>query len=108
VKPFRFSAWITLDQPTYKSGRQHPSGTRSLMVHAWHAGQPSCDKYFPATIAEEKGLRLRPGKPAAVTITVVDDQASAYFGPGQAFTLWGACGGHGIVSRQVLTDVGPC
>jgi hypothetical protein len=108
VKPFRFRALVTLDQPTVKNaGRQYASGTRSLMVHAWNTAQPPCDKYFPATIAEEKGLPLQPGKPTVVTITVTDDQAPSYFGPGQAFTLWGACGGHGIVSRRVFTDYGP-
>ena len=108
MKPFRFRALVTLDVPTVKgAGRQYPSGTRSLMVHAWHAGQLSSDKYFPATIAEEKGMPLQPGMPAVVTITVVDDEAPAYFSPGQVFTLWGACGGHGIVSRRVFTDFGP-
>ena len=108
MKPFRFRALVTLDAPTTKRvATRYASGTRKLMVHAWHASQPSCDKYFQAMIAEEKGLPLRPGRPAVVTITVVDDQAPAYFSPGQAFTLWGACGGHGIVSRRVFTDFGP-
>jgi hypothetical protein len=108
MKPFRFRALVTLDQPTIKgAGRQYASGTRSLMVHAWHTGRPSCDKYFPATIAEESGLSLQPGKPIVVTITVVDDQAADYFSPGQMFTLWGQCGGHGIVTRRVFTDYGP-
>lgn len=77
------------------------------MVHARRVGQPSCDKYFPATIAEERGLPLRSGKSTVVTITVADDEAPAYFSPGQAFTLWGDCGGHGVVSRRVFTDFGP-
>jgi hypothetical protein len=42
-----------------------------------------------------------------VTITVTDDQAPAYFGPGQPFTLWGECAGHGVVCRRVFTDFGP-
>jgi hypothetical protein len=108
VKPFRFRAWVTLDPPVGKrAGRQYPSGTHSLMVHARQTGQPSSDKYFPATITEQNGLPLEPGKRTIVTITVVDDQAPAYFSPGQAFTLWGECGGYGVVSRRVFTDFGP-
>ena len=108
MKRFRFRALVTLDMPTIKSSeRQYASGARGLMVHARRIDQPSCDKYFPATIAEEYGLPLRPGKRAVVTITVVDDQAPAYFSPGQAFTLWGQCGGHGVVTRRVFTDFGP-
>jgi hypothetical protein len=108
MKPFRFRAWVTLDPPRAKRiGRQYASGTHSLMVHARRTGQPFCDKYFPATIAGENGLPLRPGKPTVVTITVSDDQASAFFSPGQPFTLWGECGGHGVVTRRVFTDFGP-
>ena len=108
MKPFRFRAWVTLDPPRVKrAGRQYASGTHSLMVHTRRTGQPSWDKYFPATIAGENGLPLRPGKRTVVTITVVDDQAPAYFSPGQEFTLWGECGGHGVVSRRVFTDFGP-
>jgi hypothetical protein len=108
VKPFRFRAWVTLDPPTGRHpGRQYASGTRSLMVHARRAGQPSFDRYFPARIARENGLPVRPGARTVVTITVTDDEAPAYFRPGQAFTLWGECGGHGVVSRRVFTDFGP-
>jgi hypothetical protein len=108
VKPFRFRALVTLDPPMRKgSRRQYASGTRSLMVHARRTGHPACDKYFPATIAEENGLPIQPGKRTVVTITVVDDQAPAYFGPGQAFTLWGESGGYGVVTRRVFTDYGP-
>jgi hypothetical protein len=108
VKAFRFRAWVTLDPPASKrDDRQYASGTRRLMVHARNSDQPSCDKYFPAAIAEEKGLPLRSGKPMVVTITIMDDQAPAFFSPGQVFTLWGACAGHGVVSRRVFTDFGP-
>jgi hypothetical protein len=108
MKPFRFRAWVTLDPPTGKHpGGQYASGTHSLMVHARRTGQPSYDKYFPAAIAGENGLPLRPGKPTVVTITVVDDQAPAYFSPGHAFTLWGKCAGRGVVTRRVFTDFGP-
>ena len=108
MKPFRFRALVTLDQPMRKSARRpYPSGTRSLMVHARHSGQPSCDRYFPATIAEENGLPIQPGRRTPVTVTVVDDEAPAYFRPGQVFTLWGASGGYGVVTRRVVTDFGP-
>jgi hypothetical protein len=108
MKPFRFRAWVTLDPPAGpRAGRQYASGTHSLMVHARRTGQPSYDKYFPAAITGENGFPLRPGKPTVVTITVTDDQAPAYFGPGQPFTLWGECAGHGVVCRRVFTDFGP-
>ena len=77
------------------------------MIHARRTGQPSCEEYFPATIAEENGLPIQPGRRTAVTITVVDDQAPAYFSPGQAFTLWGESGGRGVVTRRVFTDYSP-
>jgi hypothetical protein len=108
VKSFRFRALVTLDAPVRGGGSQYPSGTRSLMVHARRIGEPASDKYFQATIARDRGLPLRPGERTVVTITVTDDDASSFFGPGQAFTLWGASGGYGVVSRRVFTDSGPC
>ncbi len=108
VKPFRFRALIIIDPPPDGgAGRQYASGTRSLIVHARRIDQPSRDKYFPATISQDTGLPLRPGERTVVTITVTDDDARSYFGPGQAFTLWGASGGYGVVSRRVFTDFGP-
>jgi hypothetical protein len=107
VKPFRFRALVTLDPPTTKrAGGRYGSGIRSLVVHARRTGEPACDRYFPAVIAAEDGLPLRPGNRTVVTITVTDDDAPAYFSPGQAFTLWGECGGYGVVSRRLLNDSG--
>lgn len=108
MKQFRFRALVTVEAPARGgSERQYPSGTRSLMVHAWRIGQPSWDKYFPAAICRDDGLPLRPGERAIVTITVTGDDAPEYLGYGQPFTLWGAGAGHGIISRRVFTAFGP-
>jgi hypothetical protein len=108
VKQFRFRALVTVEVPARGGpGRQYPSGTRALMVHARRIGQPSCDKYFPASICRDDGLPLRPGQRAIVTITVTGDDAAEYLGSGQPFTLWGGGAGHGIISRQVFTASGP-
>jgi hypothetical protein len=108
VKRFRFRALVTLDPPTRgRAGKQYSSGTRALIVHARRLDRPSRDKFFPATICRDAGLPLHPGERTVVTITVTDDEAPSYFGPGQVFTLWGASGGYGVVSRRVYTDFGP-
>jgi hypothetical protein len=108
MTPFRFRALVTLDPPVHgRAGRRFPSGIHSLIVHARRIDQPSRDKYFPATVYRDTGFPLRPGERTVVTIMVTDDDAPAYFGPGQAFTVWGASGGYGVVSGSVYTDYGP-
>jgi hypothetical protein len=48
------------------------------------------------------------GDDAVVTARVADDQADAFLGAGQQFTLWrGGSVGHGTVYRRVFTDYGP-
>jgi hypothetical protein len=109
MKRFRYRALVELDQPRQgRGGRPYPSGTRALMVHAQHIGQPPGHKYFPATIAQDDEQPLQPGQHAVVTITVTDDDAPSYLAPGQPFTIWGDSTGHGIISRRVFTDSGPC
>jgi hypothetical protein len=108
MKQFMFRALVTLDQPAQDgAGRQYPSRTRGLMVHASRIGQPSCDKYFPALISRDDDRPLQSGEPTVVTITVADDDAPGYLRVGQTFTLWGGGTGHGIVSRQVFTAGSP-
>jgi hypothetical protein len=109
MKRFRYRALIELDQSTRGDpDKEYLSGTRALMVHAWRIGQPSADRYFSATMSQDDQQPLHAGDHAVVTITVLDDDAPLYLGPGQQFTIWGASTGHGIISRRVFTDSGPC
>jgi len=109
MKRFRYRALVELDQPKLgPADRQYPSGTRALMVHAQRIDRPSGHKYFPATITQDNLQPLQAGDHAVVTITVTDDEAPSYLAPGQHFTIWGASTGHGIISRRVFTDSGPC
>jgi hypothetical protein len=109
MKRFRYRALVELDRPMRGGpGRLYPSGTRALMVHARRIGQPSGHKYFPATIAQDDQQPLQPGEHLVVTITVSDDDAPSYLAPGQPFTIWGGNTGHGIISRRVFTESGPC
>lgn len=52
-----------------------PGATHALMIHARHADQPSCSKYFPAAISRDDGQPLESGQRQVVTITVTDDEA---------------------------------
>jgi len=108
MKRFRYRALVTLDLPVNGADTRYPSGTRALTVHARRMAEPSEDKYMPATISTDDLLPFKPGDHVVVTITVTDDDAPSYLGPGQSFTLWGRSTGHGIISRRVFTDSGPC
>ena len=109
MKTFKFRALLTLDPPRAdRPARQYPSGTHSLMVHIGKVGTLPCDKYFPAVIARDAEQPLLQGQRAVVTVTVFDDDAALYFGSGQTFTIWGGCGGHGVISRRVFSDNEPC
>jgi hypothetical protein len=77
------------------------------MIHAWHADQPSCGKYFPAVISRDDGQPLLPGQHQVVTITITDDEAPLFLAPGKPFTIWGGGSGRGVVSRRVFTNSGP-
>jgi hypothetical protein len=109
MKRFRYRALVQLD-PTPRGGvdRKYPSGTRALMVHARRIGEPSVHRFMPATISSDDQLPLRPGDHVVVTIAVADDDAPSFLCPGQPFTLWGRSSGHGIISRRVFFDSGPC
>jgi hypothetical protein len=108
MKRFRYRALVELDRPARDGpGRQYPSGTRALMVHAWHIGQPPGHRYFPATIVQDDQEPLQSGQHVVVTITVTDDDAPSYLAPGQPIAIWGETTGRGIISRRVFTDSGP-
>jgi hypothetical protein len=77
------------------------------MIHTSGSGQPSCSKYFPATITRDDGQPLKPGERQVVTITVTDDEAGLFLAPGTPFTIWGGGYGRGIVSRRVFTNSSP-
>jgi len=108
MKRFRYRALVELDTPVSGSRSEGcPGETRVLMVHARHLDQPWVHKYMSATISSDDRLPLRPGDHLVVTITVTDDDAPSFLGPGQSFTLWGGGTGHGIITRRVFTDSGP-
>lgn len=115
VHQVRFRAVITLDPAEAHSGtrlhpipRQFPNHTHSLMVRASRPQESGEGRLFPAEICWDDQESLHSGDHAIVTITVTDDQAAAFFGAGQRFTLWsGDDIGHGIVSRRVYTEYGP-
>jgi hypothetical protein len=89
--------------------RQYSNHTHALMVRARCLDRPAYARCFPAELSWDDEQPLHPGDRAEVTITMVDDEAPAFFGAGQRFSLWdGADIGHGTVSRQVFTEYGPC
>jgi hypothetical protein len=114
VRQARFRALITLDPAGPRpaaprpASRQYPNHTRALMIRARPLRNAGSSRYFPAEICWEGERPLRPGDHAEVTIAVSDDEASAFFGAGQRFTLWsGGDVGHGTISRKVYTDYSP-
>jgi hypothetical protein len=108
VKVFRFRAAITLDPAAGPSAREHASGTRALLVHGTRNGEPGTGKFFPEMMTwDDEENPLRPGDRAVVTVTIADAEAPAYLAAGQHFGLWGAGGGHGVISRPACTAAGP-
>jgi len=105
---FKFRALVTLDPPAPDADvRQFASGTHNLMIHACQLGDLSHDKYFPTVIACDAEHPLQQGERAVVTFTVEGDDALEYLGAGQQFTIFGACAGHGVISRREFTDGQP-
>jgi len=89
--------------------RQYLNHTRALMVRAQCLSNPGYARCFPAELSWEDERPLHPGDRAEVTITMIDDEASTFFGAGQRFSLWnGTDIGHGTISRRVFTEYGPC
>ena len=109
MKQFMFRALVTLDAgASSASAMQYPSGTHSVMVHAYATGQPALHRYFPAVFSRDDDKPLTPGDHALVTITLSDDEAGQYFAPGRQFTMWdGHDIGRGVISRRVFASSGP-
>lgn len=108
MKQFRFRALINLDPlPADIGQRWYSSGTRQLLLHTQRLDAPRYGKYVRAMISADGGAPLEPGKTIVATITISDDEALSYLGPGQTFTLWGRASGRGVISRRVFTAQGP-
>lgn len=91
------------------SPREYLSHTHDLMVRACSLRAPARSRSFAAEVCWDDEVPLHPGDRHVVTITVRDDNAPAFLGAGQRFTLWdGSEVGHGTISRQVFTEYGPC
>jgi hypothetical protein len=110
VRHYKYRAVITLDDSAPGvQPRPYPSGTHSVMIRCSHRGQADLCRYFPAAIYRYDGQPLTPGETGVVvTLDIADDEASAYFGPGQRVSLWqGRDIGHGVISRLVLFASAP-
>jgi hypothetical protein len=112
----RFRAVVTLDPADAHPGtalhpvpRQFPNHTHALMLRPTGPRESGESGLFPAEICMDDQDWLRCGEHAVVTITVNHDLAATFFRAGQHFTLWaGGDVGHGVISRRVFTDGGPC
>ena len=114
LRQFMFRALVTLDPAGPGPSRLHPRAseylnhTRSLMIQAPALHDADGSRYFSAEICWDGEQPLQAGDHAVVTVTVTDDDAAAFLGTGQPFTLWSGGGvGHGTVSRRVFTEHGP-
>jgi hypothetical protein len=110
VSLFRYRALIKLGPPRpgrEADGSEFPSGTHKLMVHAWRPGSPPTEKYFAAEFSREENAPLVAGESEIVTITIADDEAPSYLGPGREFAIWGPCVGTGVISRRVFSTSTP-
>jgi hypothetical protein len=113
---YRFRAVITLDpagqrsSPLHPPTQQYPNHTHALAILAHHPLHGADRfRYFAAETSWDGGEPLHPGDHAVVTLTMSDDEATEFFGAGQHFVLWsGGDVGHGIVSRRVFSEGGPC
>lgn len=97
--------------PVEAEGEEYPNHTRELMLRAESRNRPGSYRNFTAELCWDDEMPLHPGDRHVVTITVTDDEAAAFLGPGRQFTLWnGADVGHGTISRQMyssFTEYGP-
>jgi hypothetical protein len=109
AEPGALSMPTTARRPKASKPRQYPNHTHALMVRAQCLSNPSYARCFPAELSWDDERPLHPGDRAEVTITMTDDEAAAFFGAGQRFSLWsGTDIGHGTISRRVYTEYGPC
>lgn len=97
--------------PGGDAGEEYRNHTHELMVRAESRQKPGYHRNFAAELSWDDEVPLHPGDRHVVTLTLTDDEAPEFFGPGQHFTLWsGAEVGHGTISRQMFsyTEYGPC
>lgn len=100
---FKFSAVVTLEAAG-RPGGEYPSGAPGLLVRAPSCQLPARYQYFPVIVYTDDNRPLRPGdKGVSVAMSVPDDDAAAFFQPGQHFALWdGADVGHGTVAQRLV------
>jgi hypothetical protein len=110
VQTYRYRALVTLDASASGVRASYDAaGTYTVTVHACPPGSPGCDHYFPAALCPDDETPLMPGEQSVVTITLTDERAGSFLGPGQHFTV--RAGGHvgqGIISRRILIHSHPC
>jgi hypothetical protein len=106
VSHYMFLAFLSLD-PTAQGepSRMYPCGSHDLMVRCSRLDEPAVRRYFSASIYRDDHEPLHPGDDGVfATLEVLDDEATAFLGPGQHITLWnGRECGHGVISRRVFT-----
>lgn len=93
-----------------EAGEEYFNHTRQLVLRAESREKPGYFRDFAAEVCWDDELPLHPGDRHVVTVTITDDEAPAFLGPGRPFTLWnGAEVGHGTISRKTfaLTEYGP-
>lgn len=101
---FKFSAVITLEAAGPRRGGRYRSGVPGLMLYVPSCAEPARHQYFAAVLFTDDNQPLRPGdKGVTVTVSVPDDDAAAFFQPGQHFALWdGREIGHGTVAERLF------
>jgi hypothetical protein len=106
VSHYMFLAFLSLDPAAQgESGRLYPFGSHDLMIRCSRLDEPAVRRYFSASIYRDDHEPLCAGDAGVLaTLDVLDDEATAFLGPGQHITLWnGRECGHGVISRRVFT-----
>lgn len=96
--------------PVAAEGEEYPNHTRELVLRVESPERPGSYGNFTAELCWDDETPLHPGDRHVVTVTVTDDEAPKFLGPGAQFTLWnGVDVGHGTISRQMysFTEYGP-
>ncbi|MBO0803529.1 MAG: hypothetical protein J2P25_10720 [Nocardiopsaceae bacterium] len=83
--------------------------THELVLRTESPEKPGSYRTFATELSWDDEMPLHPGDRHVVTLTVTDDDAPRFLNAGQRFTLWsGSEVGHGMISRKVFTQYGPC
>jgi hypothetical protein len=107
VSRYMFLAFLSLDATAQgEPSRLYPCGSHDLMIRCTRLDEPAVRRYFSASIYSDDQQPLHPGDAGVLaTLEVLDDEATAFLGPGQHITLWnGRECGHGVISRRVFTN----